>query len=185
MKVIFLDIDDVLNHTATYIELSETWFKDMDNEEAEFNYSNPLCLKCVENLNKLIEATDAYIVISSTWRLHECLQPGICKESLERRGFRYNDRILGFTPITFKKTRGVEIWMWLNRHPEVTKFIILDDSEHDTEPYFPGKLVHVKIINEIEDTFTEEEISQDLNHGGFNDFYLKQAIELLNKGEQI
>lgn len=61
MKIIFLDIDGVLN--------SEKWYTERFDKDLQ---SYPLCEfdpLCVEQLNILIQKTNAKLVISSTWRL--------------------------------------------------------------------------------------------------------------------
>ena len=57
MKIIFLDIDGVLN--------SKTYYKTVDRTKKDWNRFNPLA---VEMIRRLIEEFDASIVISSTWR---------------------------------------------------------------------------------------------------------------------
>lgn len=64
MKIIFLDIDGVLNHEDFYRERFE---KRYDDGAIEHPYSE-IDPKTVQRLNKIIEETGANIVISSTWR---------------------------------------------------------------------------------------------------------------------
>ena len=61
MKVIFLDVDGVLNTSKTFIERKEKHDKTgiWDLEIDEFR---------VEYLKQIIDATDAKVVLSSAWK---------------------------------------------------------------------------------------------------------------------
>jgi len=101
MKIIFLDIDGVLN-----------------------NYSTPgecLCWESslVKILKRVIRETGAEIVLSSTWRKIE----RHCDIITDDMQINY----IGRTPSLYKK-RGIEIQAWLDDNPGVEKFIILDDD---------------------------------------------------------
>lgn len=114
MKIIFLDIDGVLNCQDAY-QAGEcryvTWFNDLGEQE---HYS-AFCSWSKEWLNKLIEETGAKIVISSTWR-----RSGLdfMKKVWELEGM--SGEIIGVTP-SFRSAvdgytipRGCEIEKWLN-----------------------------------------------------------------------
>lgn len=121
MKVIFLDIDGVLNHEQHYKWLMET---DEPTElQRVYPYSefNP---KSCQLLNDIIKETGAKIVVSSSWRLD-----GVARLNglFKHVGL---PNIYGITPvfIPHNKVRGDEIKKWLSEHPEVDKYIILDDD---------------------------------------------------------
>jgi hypothetical protein len=100
MKIIFLDIDGVLNNYNTKMDLR--WEPSL-----------------VEILNRIVKETEAKAVLSSTWRQIE-----------HHRNIIKNDMKINFidvTPKTFK-TRGHEIQTWLDYNPFVDKFVILDDD---------------------------------------------------------
>jgi hypothetical protein len=86
-------------------------------------------------LNKIIDETDAKIVLSSSWRL----------DGINRMNslFKYFGlpRIYDITPSLSNKfgslCRGKEIDAWLNEHPEVTKYVILDDDTDMEEHQLP------------------------------------------------
>ena len=63
MKIIFLDIDGVLNHDQWYV--SKEYQAIYQNEDNELDIDP----KCAERINKICEQTDAKIVISSDWRI--------------------------------------------------------------------------------------------------------------------
>jgi hypothetical protein len=127
MKVIFLDIDGVLNHERFYKERHER-----RNEEAgwEHPYSE-IDITSVNNLNNLCDETGAKVVISSTWR-HSGLE--YCKDALEKVGF--TGEIIDITPTHESRFRGLEILDWIKSNEELigdryynfTEYVILDDD---------------------------------------------------------
>lgn len=127
MKIIFLDIDGVLNHEAFYKERYE---KRNDGNVIEHPYSE-VDPKCVANLNTLITDTNAKIVISSTWR-HSGLS--YCEDVLGYHGFM--GEIIDITPSSPTRFRGLEILDWIKNNEELigephynfTEYVILDDD---------------------------------------------------------
>lgn len=115
MKVLFLDIDGVLNSTQTFLER-------MGDYERQ-DYPQPIL---VERLNKIIDETDAEIVISSCWRIHG-------KEELQKifTECGIKKKILDFTPKLFNSKRGIEILSWLintDYGKKTDNIAILDDD---------------------------------------------------------
>lgn len=119
MKVIFLDVDGVLNSA-----------RDRFSTELVSEYH-------FDFLKELVDATGAKIVLSSSWRIgfNAMRQPERnLLAKLESRGLEVYD----FTPI-MTGTRGDEIREWLTTHP-VDSFVILDD-EADMEEFRETNLV--------------------------------------------
>ena len=116
MTVLFLDIDGVLN-----------------NYEA-LKRDPQLDPVCVGVLNDLVEALDAQIVVSSSWRFFCSLDE--IRSLLAAHGLVNPVRVIDATPCLeekrgdryFSQPRGVEIQAWLSAHPEVARFVILDDD---------------------------------------------------------
>lgn len=110
VKVIFLDIDDVLNTLRT-------------RQRGElFDPVN------VRAFNAVLDATAAGIVLTSTWRLSASLAEW--EEILVGAGIRAQGRLLGRTPWLEGAERGAEIAFWLAHAPsEVSRFAILDDRD--------------------------------------------------------
>lgn len=129
MKIIFLDIDGVLNHEAFYKERFE---KRYEEGAMAYPYSE-IDPKSVEFLNDLVEKTGAKIVISSTWR-HSGLE--YCKDALVFHGFK--GEIIDITPNSRcgMCLRGNEILDWIKKNEELigepyynfTEYVILDDD---------------------------------------------------------
>ena len=140
-KILFLDIDGVLNSLA-FLETQDT-AATMD----------PVA---VERLNRIVDATQCKIVVSSSWRC------GVKFSHLVGilRNFGVRGEIIDKTPeldiVQF--SRGDEINTWLRLHSEVTHFVILDDN---TDP---------QMRNLVETHFKT----------GLTDEHVEQAIRMLN-----
>lgn len=123
MKVIFLDVDGVLN--------SEIWF--IRNHQHPVPGAAKIDLKYVRNLQKIVRRTGAEIVLSSTWRGEVRKNK---KHPLHQILANHGMRIYDYTTTArveggFEKPgyqRGYEIQAWLDDHPDVTNIVILDDD---------------------------------------------------------
>ena len=158
MKVIFLDIDGVLvTNTQVFSGL-----KGRDSESGMHFFDE----KCVERLNRLIQKTDAQLVLSSTWRINglEKFNSHARKQNLIRLPIDmtpYLDHKIENSNIYSGVPRGREIKAWLKDNKGVDKFVILDDSS-DMEDLI-NKLVHIK--NGME--------------GGLQDIHVDEAMQFL------
>ena len=94
--------------------------------------------RAIVQLKKIIEATNAEIVLSSSWRWYKETRDKI-HHQLRKKGIDFIDTTPREIDITM--SRGAEIKAWLDNHPEVEKFVILDDDELQIEEYLP---YHVK-----------------------------------------
>lgn len=136
MKLIFLDIDGVLNSTLFWREYPQAdrrkYYKTI---HPEGNVSGADIDKtAIEMLNKMVGQTGCQIVISSTWRrVHELSE---IQSMFEHNGFNY--QIFGKTPILkcqgLSVPRGLEIKAFLiNNFPDhkerdKVRYVILDDD---------------------------------------------------------
>ena len=115
MKILFLDIDGVVNCARTY-------------KAGTSNF--PLDPYMAFLVARIVEATGCKVVLSSSWRYHE--------ESAEQ----VRQRVVDFIDVTPKlnglTSRGTEIDKWLEAHPEVTKYAILDDNSDMLEEQMPN-----------------------------------------------
>lgn len=113
MKIIFLDIDGVLNSGEyLYAHNCDEWVEQIDPD-------------AVSLLNELVADTQAQIVISSSWRIARSLSE--IKNYFKERGFMGD--IIDVTPSNYRgeTERGNEIQEWLDTH-QVDSFVILDDD---------------------------------------------------------
>lgn len=138
MKVIFLDIDGVLNSRA--YDRKRNWDEQTDIDETRL----PL-------IKEIVDATNAKIVLSSTWRQHWDKEKNLCDEdglyinkTFDKFGLSIYDKTpdLGITAL-----RREEISKWLKEtEQKIDSFVIIDDyrygwgdlSEHfvKTDPNF-------------------------------------------------
>lgn len=130
MKIIFLDIDGVLNHQAYYE--SDRWDKSGKRD-------SDIDPKSVEILNGIIKNTGAKVVISSTWRIGRTIEE--LQQALERKGFTgeiidFTDRLFFTGGGNYTACRGDEIYKWIkdneeligSKYYEYKSYVILDDD---------------------------------------------------------
>lgn len=122
-SVLFLDIDGVLNSAEYVLENPGC----LDTSKDEVSAFDPIaCLR----LEQVLVRTGAAIVLSSTWRLTNTVEQ--VTDFLERRGVS-SAKIIGTTPY-LTGYRGNEIKEWLQNHPSVKRFAIVDDGS-DMMPF--------------------------------------------------
>lgn len=117
-RIIFLDVDGVLNTTAWYEALSEAREKDPKHTPLDEHLPD----EQLHLLDNIVQETGAEIVVSSSWRAIPSLY-GWLKSELKRAGLSITDA----TPVT-QGNRGDEINAWLKKNPDVSSFVILDDD---------------------------------------------------------
>ncbi len=109
MKVIFLDIDGVLNCEKT------------QNPRKLPYVAEP---KLVFRLKGLLKLSRAKIVLSSTWRYDPA---GLF--SARHWGIPFDD----VTPDLPKKPRRDEVLAWLKSHPKAKRFVVIDDEDDELD----------------------------------------------------
>jgi hypothetical protein len=109
MKVVFLDIDGVLNTKNT---------------------TNPRKLpyiverRLLARFGRLLDRTSAKVVLSLTWRYDPA---GLF--SAKHWGIPF----IGVTPDMPKRPRRDEILLWLKKRPRVTRFAVIDDEDDELD----------------------------------------------------
>lgn len=137
MKVIFLDIDGVLNSEKFWTEISQSgrWIKaekegrNRDEQSALANIDR----NAVDLLNRIVKETDAEIVISSTWKNDINLPYKLRYMGLIKPYY-------GITPYSNTRHRGTDIELWLDLYKEDNteiKYVILDDDTDMLEEQMP------------------------------------------------
>ncbi len=132
-KVIFLDIDGVLN--------TKWWYTQMDRNSPRDQYGYAFDPKAVANLKRIVEETGADIVISSSWKSFGFSE---LEEMWTDRGLP--GKLIGVTPnsvsdellleadidsIELFHIRGKEIKEWLTKHGKnVSNYAIIDDMDN-------------------------------------------------------
>lgn len=152
MKVIFLDVDGVMN------SIHNEW----------------LDLKCVDNLNLIVEATGAKVVISSSWRdgwykeeeMKYMVSPEMAalENAMNERGMEIYDKTRPqFTGVM--DFRGNQIKDYLKEYKdEVEAFVIIDDL------FFPD-------FGPLKDWL----VLTDYDEGGLTVEKAQEAIYILNR----
>ena len=117
MKVIFLDVDGVLN--------SEHWYKKNHKRHPEkCRADTAIDPRYVRNLRRLIDCTGAKVILSATCRgAVKANKAHHIRQVFKQHGIEIYD----YTPRTGME-RGIDIQEWLNHHLHVTNIVILDDD---------------------------------------------------------
>ena len=151
IKIIFLDVDGVLN-CIEYVKQFGKFGFIVDPVRMEY-------------LKEIVENTGAKIVLSTSWREYWDKNMINCKEI----GFKITETFLEYDLFIYDKTpyinfeREREIKAWLDSHDTIANYVVLDDLEMDTD-FLDGHFV-----------MTHNE------NGGLCEADVKQAIEILNK----
>lgn len=149
MKVIFLDFNGVL----------DTW-ENMDIVDPQN----------LQRLKNIVDQTGAKIVISSSVKTSYFFTGTFnvvflhLVDSLKKA----NIEVVGMTPLA--RGRETEITMYLESHPEIENFCILDD-EGEMEPY--------------KDNFVKLPIQSAEYPNGLNDEQMNLAIAILNRKKNL
>lgn len=104
MKILFLDIDGVVNSVKNFNPKNNTLY--------------PLDRYCAFLVGRIVLQTGCKVVLSSSWRHDPKAVQSVSQSVVE---------LFDITP-TLGKYRGDEVQAWLDQHPEVTKYAILDDD---------------------------------------------------------
>ena len=162
-KVLFLDIDGVLNTERHY----EYCCKNRIASDERFGY--PFDPEAVDNLKKIIDETGAEIVISSSWKFW-----GLSTMIDLWKGRNLPGEIIGITPqamsdemllnadlieMEMLPLKGSEIKGWLSEHRRsVAQYAILDDV-NDMLPEQQNHLVQINPVVGITEQDAEEVIA--------------------------
>lgn len=160
MKIIFLDIDGVLNSEEFFVERTQDCrYHDYKRAGYSARLARQMCSVdsvAISKLNNLITQTGASIVVSSTWRADD---PEL-QELFAAVGI---PAYIDITPYHTTRHRGTEIQQWLDKHPEVDNYVILDDDDDMLDKQL-NNFVHV-----------------DAYKRGLSDVDVEKAIAILNK----
>ena len=152
MKIIFLDIDGVVN----------CWYTREHAPSGLIGVEQRL----IAYIKEIVDATGAKIVLSSTWRedwvfnlLNGKDWDYLCEEFAKQNLYFFD-----YTPIRSDSHRGKEIKEWLeNTSYDVSSYVIIDDEMFDIKDLHEGHMV------------------QTSSNDGINPYAVKMAIEILTK----
>ena len=159
MKVIFLDIDGVLNDKKCRARAPSGCRGVADAK--------------LKLLREIVLRTDAKLVLTSSWKKYwkkeEATDPDMLylMKKLKRFGLSIYDK----TEDTFWAERGKGIHLWLTDHRDTTAWVVLDDEVFpDYETYKISKhLVKTEFLH-----------GRD---GGLQEEHIEQALVILNPDE--
>ena len=156
MKVIFLDIDGVLNEEKSRSRCCG--YRGIDEKK-------------VENLAKIVKETGAKIVLVSTWKeywqktdkAHQGMMANYLDKKLKKQGLTVLDKTENLDRASGQYlSRGEGILLFLATHA-VKKYVILDDYQFDYDGC----------------GLTENYIKTDNENGGLTEELALQAISIL------
>lgn len=191
MNIIFLDIDGVLNGYNKYNLLgwkivSKLRYKPLINLYRKI--ADPFTIHTikVKRLAKIVKATNAKIVMSSSWRHGWWKKPYENQLENQKRLTdllnKYNIEVIDITPTLQSGLRGKEIAKWLNENKnKVDNFVILDDENSDMYPFKYSP----KFIQTSEVLDNEIIMGHPYENTGLKNKHVKEAIRILlsNKNE--
>lgn len=170
MKIIFLDIDGVLNNTSTTDKIGR--YRGLEDS-------------LIQRFNRIIEAVpETKIVISSSWRRFHTLPE--LTEILRSRGLKGD--IIGTTPTgrtdrpwmmdTYYVPRGHEIREYLqNCLDTIDTFVILDDMDEGMK--IGGNDPYSNLYPNFVQTSEERNYNLEGDYGGLQDRHVEEAIRIL------
>lgn len=183
MKVIFLDIDGVLNCENAY-RSGECQYQEWIWEDGRKDHYQRFCSWSKELLNKLILQTGSKIVISSTWR-HSGIHFMRKVWELEQM----EGEIIGITPSMrakgFDIPRGMEIKYYLENDLNFRNINWCRDTQK--EYMVKSGIDNYIIIDDDSDMLYGQRnhfvhvLPSPRNKDGFNENYFNEALEKLNK----
>lgn len=150
MKVIFLDIDGVLNSDEYFDRIKDLNIQGIQSE---------VDIEKIRLLKKAIDVTGARVVLSSSWRYTRNAQ--YLKELL----LQYNI----FTDSTpfLQNRRGLEIKKYLENNPNIEDFVILDDEIFDSyDEELVKKLIKISNKNGFGEGLHPKDIDQIIQRLG-------------------
>jgi hypothetical protein len=180
MKIVFLDIDGVLNSNDWYVRRSTEVKMDDIAAQYPFYEFDP---DAVKRLNRLTDLTGAKIVVSSTWRHGRDVdqlkllfsQVGITGEVIDRTpSMHISGKESGYTV-----PRGCEIDKWLDDHD----FQRINWSKERQQEYLDKSQIQNYIIldDDSDMLYNQREHFIKCPHlTGFSRKELREAIKILN-----
>ena len=146
MKVIFLDNDGVIclaSNWGSRHKKQKKWGGmklSMRGSDIplEYRFDN-FDKKAIDILNQILTESGAEIVVSSDWRFHATLEElgnyyesqGICKRPIATTGMFKDLFPKEWSSLRFRAEleleRSMEIQHWIDEHPEITRWVAIDD----------------------------------------------------------
>lgn len=177
MKIIFLDIDGVLNSFNTFREIHFEW-------ELTGVRRVAIDLDKVLLLKEIVDNTKALIVLSSSWRLFGKMKHGRLItnnqnlhdliEILNNNGLFIYD----ITPRSRSGNREEEIRKWME-NKNIDNFIVIDDDSSDLQGFIGNELIKTNFIK------TDSKGNGIAELSGLTQDHVCEAIKKLNNSKEL
>ena len=176
MKVIFLDVDGVLNTSKTFMERRK-------NYEITHKWTVEIDVERVARLKYIINMTGAKVVLSSSWRLSGIMQDGkfITRNENTRQLLdifkSFGIEIYDITPnLDYGSKRDEEIMEWL-KDKDVESFVVIDDETSFLMEFCDKELIKTSFLpNGV--------MLENMDDcAGLCDEHVNKAIAILNSNE--
>jgi sugar/nucleoside kinase (ribokinase family) len=185
-NIIFLDIDGVLNGYNKWNLLGWKIVSAIKSKRLRLWYTkltDPFGVheSKVKRLAKIVKATNAKVVMSSSWRFGWWNTP-YEKQFEDQKKLtdllnKYDIEVIDITPRSSDGRRDKEIKEWLTKHKDIVKrFVVLDDERYDLECFVGSHLVQTSSVGKGEII-----MGCDREDTGLKRKHVKQAIEILRK----
>ena len=165
-KYLFLDIDGVLNHEKFY----QNRFNLLKQHKEIPSY--PLCE--FDQVNRILDETNANLVISSSWRFDKDL-----KNILKKVGLRFDN--FEITPYLCGQIRGLEIKKYIDD-------LLLSDEYKDkttfNERMHPEKVIRYCILDDDSDMLYDQRnnfVQTNACGSGLTKRLANKVIKILNR----
>ena len=159
MRVIFLDIDGVLNTSTDIYEKRRIKFRGKRRIP-----TNKAPKRIFAKLVQWMLNNEVYFVMSTSWRGNSQIEDW--NEILKNYGVK-KDLVISLTPFHNKAIRGLEILQWLDSwnnvgvkeygKEKVTDYIVVDDDINDIKPYINKKKI---IRTDVKNGLTEKDLEK-------------------------
>lgn len=173
LKVIFLDVDGVLNCFETFKRVKEE-FEKTGKRSLEIDE------RMVERLARIVKETGAEVVLSSSWRAYwRENSEGIYPDNDKSKGLtevllKHGVKLHSKTTTDRKRYRQNEILSWLEGRSDVTKFVILDDESFDLPRFLNKELIKTSVVE------GKDMLMDARQQTGLQDCHVEKAIGILN-----
>ena len=145
MKVIFLDVDGVLN--------SDEYFDRIENLNVQ-GIENEIDVNKIKLLKRAIDETKSKVVLTSSWRY--------TRKAKSLKDLLSNYEIYVDSTPFINNNRGLEIKKWLSDNTSIEDYVILDDEIFDS---YDEELINklIKISNGNGHNFGEGLLPKDVD----------------------
>lgn len=157
MKILFLDVDDVLNCFETKDRVKHadgSLYYILHNVDKAYRGLDKFRL---QYLQEIVFKTGSKIVMCSSWRTDS-----VCMDYLKKRlGKELSNKIIDSTlDSQGRLSRADEIRDWLSKHTDVESFVVLDDSDWNDLDSFGDRWVQTETLKGMDESHRDAVIKK-------------------------